>query len=239
MKSAKIGHIKPLDYAGTEALNTICSNLSFAGRNVKKIIMTSCDAGEGKSSMSFWVAQNLAKRGKRIVIVDADLRRSFLVKRYGIETEGEWTGLAHYLVGYSDLNNVVYQTNVQNLYFLPIGRHIANPIPLLNAPEFPQMLDTLAEHFDLVLVDAPPVGLVIDAAEIAQHCDGCIFVVEYQKTRRRELLAARNQIQQTGCAILGCVLNKVTFDTISSKKYYHQNYYSQYTDQSYSKAEND
>lgn len=70
--------------------------------------------------------------------------------------------------------------------------------------------------------------MVIDAAEIAQYCDGCILVLEYEKTRRREALMAKRQLEQTGCQILGCILNKVTFDTISSQKYYNQTYYSHY-----------
>lgn len=224
MKIARIDGLKPLDYAGTEALNTVCTNMSFSGRNLKKILMTSCDAGDGKSYMTMYIAQNMAKRGKRVIVVDADLRRSAMVKRYAVSTENEWVGLAHYLAGYNKLDEVVYQTNLDGLYILPIGRHVANPIPLLNTNEFAGMLDILAEKFDLVLVDAPPVGVVIDAAEMAQFCDGSILVVSFGDTRRRVLKTVKRQMEQSGCPIIGCVINKVTFDSLSSKKYYNYGY---------------
>ena len=228
MKVAAFKQLKQLYYAGTEAMNTICSNLSFSGRQLKKIVITSCNAGDGKSYLTLQIAQNLARRGKRVVVVDADLRRSRVIQRYHLETTEEWTGLAHYLAGYEELDNVVYKTNIPGVYMIPIGQYVANPIPLFNTQDFSDLLDTLALHFDLVLLDAPPVGLVIDAAEIALHCDGCVLVLEYEKTRRREALMAKRQIEQTGCQILGCILNKVSFDTISSQKYYNQAYYTHY-----------
>lgn len=228
MREARIGRIEVLDYAGTEALNAICSNLSFAGRNLRKILLTSAAAGEGKSFLTMQIAQNLAKRGKSVCVVDADLRRSFMTKRYEMTTNGEWVGLAHYLAGYNDLDDVIYQTNLYQICMIPVGRDVSNPVPLLDTPNFAEMLNTLAENFDLVLVDAPPVGLVIDAAEIAQNCDGAVFVVEYGKTRRKEIADSKEQIEQAGCPVLGCIINKMTFDSISAKKYYNKSYYSHY-----------
>lgn len=231
MRQTRIGRVEALDYAGTEALNAICSNLTFAGHNLHKILMTSCNAGEGKSFMTVQIAQNLAKRGKRVVVVDADLRRSFMVKRYEMSTNGEWIGLAHYLAGFNELEDVIYQSNLYQICVIPSGRDVSNPVPLLDSPSFAEMLDTLAANFDLVLVDAPPVGVVIDAAEIAQNCDGAVFTVEFGQTRRKELVAAKEQIEQAGCQVLGCIINKMTFDSISSKKYYNKAYYSHYSNE--------
>ena len=78
------------------------------------------------------------------------------------------------------------------------------------------------------MVDAPPVGVIIDAAQIARHCDGTLIVVQYNSVSRRELLSVKNQVESTGCEILGAVLNDVAFDTLSSKKYYNKSYYSHY-----------
>jgi len=229
MKQATIGALSPLGYASTEALNTICSNLSFVGRSLKRIIVTSCEPGDGKTQLTMHIAQNLANRGKRIALVDVDLRRSGMMRRFDIRTEGEAVGLAHYLAGYNTMDEVVYSTNIEGLSYVPIGNHVVNPIPLLNSPEFVQLLDHLAEENDLVFIDSPPIGLVIDAADIAQCCDGSILVVNYGQTRRRMLSKAQKQMIQSGCPIIGCILNKVTFDTISSKKYYSQSYYSNYS----------
>ena len=235
MKECKIGFLPELDYSGTEALNTICTNLLFAGREMKKIIFTSCSAGNGKSYLTMHVAQNLAHRGKRICVVDADLRRSMLIRDYSIETEGEWTGLAHYLAGYNTLDEVVYATNIEGMSLVPIGRDLVNPIQLLDAAPFDELLNGLTAEYDLVLVDAPPVGLVVDAAVMAGHCDGCVFVIEYNETHRKEINDAQKQIDQSGCPILGCVINNVKFDSLSAKRYYNRGYYSHYYSKYYTK----
>ncbi len=232
MKKAVINRAAVLDYAGTEAVNTICTNLLFAGRMLKKILISSCTASEGKSFMAMQIMQNLARRGRSVVLVDADLRRSYMVKRYDVKLEGDKPhGLAHYLAGYCEAENIIYATNTSGAYIIPAGRDVANPIPLLETPQFSALLDGLAQQFDLVLVDAPPVGLVVDAASMARHCDGVVLVVEYNKTRRRELVEAKRQIDQSGCPILGCVINKVTFESISAKKYYNRSYNSHYNNE--------
>lgn len=225
MKQATIGRTDVLDYSGNEAMNAICSNLSFARRDVKKIVFTSCSASEGKTYLTMQIALNLVRRGKRVVFVDADMRRSYVIKRFSVETNGEWRGLAHYLAGYSDIEDVLYATNFSGLCIIPAGRDVANPLPLLDSHYFAELLDMLSERFDYVIVDAPPLGVVIDAAEIAQACDGAVFVVEYNKTRRKDLLAIRKQMEQTECPILGCVVNKVSFDSFSAKRYYNKSYY--------------
>lgn len=239
MKKARIHRLEKLEYAGAEALNTICSNLSFAGRNQKKIVFSSVSEHEGKSYMTMQIMRNLARRGRRVVLVDADLRMSATTGRYGIEVEGRYVGLAHYLAGHCAMEDAIYETNIPGAYMVLEGRDVLSPIPLLNSREFAQLLSTLADRFDVVLIDAPPIGLVIDAAEIARHCDGAVLVCEYNRTRRRELAAARRQIEQAGCPIMGCVINKVTFDTLSSKKYYHRSYYAHYSSGYYRRSKKD
>ena len=236
MNRARITKLRENDYASTEALNQICSNLIFAGAEYKKVLLTSCTASEGKSYMCIQIMQNLAKRGRSIVVVDADLRRSQMVKSYGVELDGEKRGLVHYLAGYCPPEEIIYQTNIQNAYIVPVGRDVVNPIPLLTGKRFSSLLDALAEQFDYVIVDAPPVGLVVDAAEIARFCDGALFVVSYNHTRKRDLVEARNQINRSGCPIIGCIINQVTFESLSAKKYYNRSYYSHYTNGYYSNS---
>ncbi len=225
MRQAVVNKLDPLDYASTEALNTVCTNLTFTGRDMKKIVFTSNTMSEGKSYMVMQILRNLARRGKRVVLVDADMRRSMLVKRHRIEVDGEILGLAHYLVGQCSLGDCIYETNLHGACIIPAGRDVSNPMSLIDSVYFTQMLDELAANFDMVLVDAPPVGMVIDAAEIAAHCDGTVLVVEYNATHLRDLQDCKAQMEQSGKPILGCILNKVRFDTISSKKYYNKGYY--------------
>jgi len=235
VKQCVIGNLPPLDYTGEESLNTITANLLFAGRDKKKIIVTSCSASEGKSHTVMHIAQNLAGRGKRVCVVDADLRRSMNISTYRIKTEGGWTGLAHYLAGYNGADEVVYQTNIPNFYFIPTGRELVNPIQLLDTGDFGTLLDLLAKEFDMVLVDAPPVGVVVDAAVMASWCDGCIFIIEYNRTHRREINTAQRQIESSGCPVLGCILNKVEVDSLSSRHYYNRSYQSHYYSNYYKK----
>ena len=220
MQKAIITGDLTLDYAGNEAINTICSNLTFSGKNIKKIVITSCEPNDGKSFIAIQTVVNMARRGKRTVLVDADLRLSVLNTEYGIRLTGEGHGLAHLLSGQCMLENALYETNLGNVFYIPIGTDVQAPLSLIATPDFDRLIQVLAETFDLVIIDAPPVGLVIDAAEIAKSCDGSVLVLEYNKTHRRALAEAKQQMERTGTPILGCVLNKVTMDRLSTKKYY-------------------
>ena len=220
MQKAAIRGKLALDYAGNEALNTICSNLSFSGKNIRKIVVTSCEPNDGKSFVSIQVAYNMAKRGKRVLLIDADLRLSVLNAHYDIQLGGPGYGLAHFLSGQCALEDAVYETNLENFFLIPIGTDVQAPLSLIATPDFDKMIQMTGDSFDLVVIDAPPIGLVIDAAEIAKSCDGSVIVLEYAKTHRRALQEAKSQMERTGTPILGCILNKVTMDRLSTKKYY-------------------
>lgn len=237
MKTLELTRFAGLDYSCNEALNTLCTNLSFAGSNVKKIMMTSCHAQEGKSFLTMALMRSLANIGKNVVLVDADLRRSMLASRYGVKTDGKPLGLTHYLAGMCPMDDILYKTNIEGAYMILSGRDVANSLTLLSTERFPNLLDALSKMFDVVLVDCPPVGVIIDAAQIAKSCDGVVFVVSNDSVTRRELADARHQIEKTGCPILGAVLNKVTFDTHSSKKYYYKTYYNHYADGYYESSQ--
>lgn len=230
MKSLSIHRFSPLSYAGAEAVNILCTNLSFSGESVKKIMFTSCHASEGKSFLCMNVMRTMAKLGKSVVLVDADLRRSVILQEYGVQFSGgeKEEGLSHYLAGMAEENAVVYQTNIPGACLVPAGRNVSNSLPLLNSARFQKLLDDLAAKFDYVIIDAPPIGLVIDAAQIAKYCDGTVFVIGYNTVRRQELADAKEQIGQTGCPVLGTVLNMTEYDNYLSKKYSYKSYYSRY-----------
>ena len=230
MNNLTIGRFPPLSYACGEAVNTLCTNLSFSGENLRKIMITSCHAAEGKSFLSMNIMRTMAKFGKRVALVDADLRRSMITAKYSLQYSGEdqKRGLAHLLVGMAGEDEVSYQTNIEGAYMVPVGREVSNPLPLLNSPRFEALLDHLSQNVDYVLVDAPPVGTVIDAAQIAKSCDGTLIVVNYNSVRRQELIDVKEQLEQTGCPILGTVLNMVEYDNYLSRKYYYKSYDSKY-----------
>ena len=223
MNKLTIGKLSPLSYSCAEAINTLCTNLSFSGEHTRKIMITSCHASEGKSFISMNVMRTMAKYGKSVVLVDADLRRSMIKTHYQLHFEegSQRLGLAHLLAGRASEQDVIYQTDIPGAYMVPVGREVSNPMPLLNSPRFGALLNNLAQAFDYVLVDVPPVGTVIDAAE---SCDGTLLIVNYNSVRRQELIDVCDQMHQTGCPILGAVLNMVEYDSYLSKKYYYKSY---------------
>ena len=122
MKQLKITKFPALDYAGNEAFNTLSTNLSFAGANVKKIMITSCHASEGKSYLSMNLMRTLAQRGIKVALVDADLRRSMVNSDYGLKFEdgrSDGKGLSHFLAGMVGMDEVIYQTDIPNAIMVP------------------------------------------------------------------------------------------------------------------------
>lgn len=222
MNRVIISKLPKTEYATQESLNTICSNILFSGVDVKRILVTSSSAGNGKSYASILMARSFAARGMRVLLIDADLRRSQLNKKYGIKYEVKSVGLANYLAGYSTEGEVIYATDIDNMYLIPIGRTVSNPIPFLSGERMERLMRDVKENFDIVIVDAPPIGQVVDAAQLALYCDGAILVVSYNSTTRRELLEVKQQMNKTGISILGCIINQVDYESLSAKKYYYK-----------------
>ena len=228
MNALVLHKFPPLSAPCGEAINMLCTNLSFSGENVKRVMVTSCHASEGKSYLSMNIMRTMAKLGRRVVMVDCDLRRSMIMKQYDIQfRDSEHSqGLSHYLAGMADERDVVYETDIPGAYLVPVGANVTNSLPLLNSARFQALMQSLGEQFDYVIADAPPIGIVIDAAQIAKYCDGTLLVVGYNTVRRPELLDAKAQIAQTGCPILGTVINMVEYDSFLSRKYGYKSYYS-------------
>ena len=190
-------------------------------------MITSCHAAEGKSYLSMNLMRTLAQRGIKVALVDADLRRSMVNSDYGLKYEdgrSDGKGLSHFLAGMVGMDEVIYQTDIPNAIMVPVGRDVPNPLALLTNSHFAELLDMLARMADYVIVDAPPVGVVIDAAEIAKACDGTLIAVYFNDVSRQELLDVKQQIEQSGCPILGTVLNQVDYDSYLSRKYYYRTY---------------
>ncbi len=216
-RSAEIRRTLALDYAGDEVINAICSNIAFAGKKIKRIAITSQDANNGKTFLATRIAYGMAKRGKTVLLIDGDLRKSTLINRYGITHTKE--GLSHYLSGQSELDRVIYQTSVPNLYLLPVGKLIQSPLSLLTSEEFDRLMEDAGREFDTVIVDTPPVGAVIDAAEIAKRCDGSILVLAYNKITKDGLKRLVRTMEQTQTPVIGCIINNVTMSKLDRKRY--------------------
>jgi capsular exopolysaccharide synthesis family protein len=165
---------------------------------------------EGKTFLSMQTMRTLSDLGKRVVLIDADLRRSTIAAAYRLQyVEKERYGITHFLAGKCEMEDIIYATDLKGAFFVPVGHAADNSLALLNSRRFQQLLDHIGPNVDYVIVDAPPIGMIVDALEIAKSCDGAVLVVGYNQVRRRELLNARQQIEKAGCDVLGTVLNNV------------------------------
>lgn len=221
--------LEKLGYGKREAFNSLRTNLSFCGADVKVITFTSCTPDEGKSSVVMELGRAMAEDGKKVLIIDADLRKSVFVGRYHAKAKkGSIKGLSHYLSGQAELSDVLCETNVENLAIIFAGHTTPNPTELLGNHYFDEMIDYAKEHYDAVLIDSPPLGSVIDTAVIAPKCSGAVLVVEANKCSFRFIQDIKKQLEMTGCRILGVVLNKVKVEKSGYYKRYYKGYYSGY-----------
>lgn len=222
MPMLEISQFPANDFVSHEAMNTLCTNLSYCGTGVRKVMITSRYAGEGKSYVSMNLMRTLASLGRRVVLVDTDLRASGIQSDYHLRysTERHY-GLSEYLSGHCNLNEVLYQTNLPGAYMIPAGHEAPNPLQLLDTEDMKNLVEWLSTQFDMVLIDTPPVGVLVDAVAMAKFCDGALLVVGYRKGNQNEIGDAVRHIKQTGCKMLGAVLNGVKFRSLSNKHYYY------------------
>lgn len=217
--------IKELDYSSNEAYKLLRTNLEFCGEDIKVIMTTSTRPDEGKSTVSFELARAIADDNKKVLLLDADMRKTVLVSVTGARSEKEIKGLSHYLSGQSELSDIVYRSsNAENMDVIFAGPSTPNPTELLNGEKFSSLISELRQKYDYVVVDAPPLGMVIDAAIIARNVDGTIIVVESGRVSNRELKNVKKQLQMADTRILGAVLNKVKV----SRNQYYSKYYERY-----------
>ncbi len=235
MKQLTLQNFEGLPYSVEEALNRLRVNFGFIGTEYKKIIITSSTPDEGKSFVAFNLWRMLAEAGKKVVLVDADIRKSILRNRYKISGGKDgYQGLAFYLAGQAEMEDIIYATNIENGYMIPISYTVSNPAILLQSERFPKLLDALAEVFDYVLIDTPPLNAVADGDLIASHSDGAIFVIRGGVTPRKLIASSFKQLEAANCKLLGTVLNRVEvansayYYKYSKGKYYYNNYYSSY-----------
>ena len=220
--AVEITNFPDLEYVSREAMNTLCTNLSYCGKDIKRIMITSRYASEGKSYISMNLMRTLSQLGRTVVLVDADLRASGIQNEYRLRySNQEHHGLSEYLSGHCTLEEALYQTDIPGTAMIPAGHEAPNPLQLLDTKMMSDLIDSLSKQYDVVLVDTPPVGMLSDAVALAKFCDGALLVVGYQKGRRQEIGDAVANIKQTGCKMLGAVLNGVKFNSMSNKHYYY------------------
>ncbi|MDP4088955.1 MAG: CpsD/CapB family tyrosine-protein kinase [Bacillota bacterium] len=206
-----------------EAYRTLRTNLQFCTREngIKKIVIASAEPGEGKTVTTCNLALSMSQAGKKVLVVDCDLRKPNVHKKFGLDND---TGFANIIMMDLDYKGVVKKID-EKLHIITAGKSPINPAELLNIDYLEPLFANLAEAYDVVLIDTPPVATVTDAQLLASVADGVVMVLSSQESHRKVCQKALQLLNNVDAKILGVVLNKVTED---SGAYYARNYYPYY-----------
>ncbi len=199
--------------------------LSAAGQAPKRILITSGQPGEGKTTTVINTAISLAQLGASVLVIDCDLRRPTTHKVLGVEHH---QGLSTYLSRDIDIDEVIQKLQIANLSLLPCGPIPPNPAELIASDRMKAMLDMLSERYDHILIDSPPLINVTDPVILSTMVNGVILVVHGGKSTRDVVRRARQELSSVGAKIFGVVLNNVDLKREGYDNYYYYRYYSGY-----------
>lgn len=203
-----------------EQYRTIRTNIQFSSvdQEARTLMVTSAGPGEGKSTTVANLAIVLAQQGKKVLLVDADLRKPTV--HYTFNKTNTF-GLTSVLTKQLKLEETVVESAERNLYILSSGPIPPNPAELLSSMAMEVFLNNALEEFEMVLFDAPPVLAVTDAQILANKCDGTILVVSSGKTEKDKLEKAKELLETAQSKIIGVVLNNKKIDSKSNYYYYY------------------
>ena len=204
-----------------ESMRMLRTNLQFSGGNLRVILFTSSIQDEGKSETSFQLAISFAKLDKKILYVDADMRKSVFTSRYQIKENVQ--GLSQYLSG-QNTEDIVYKTNIKNMDVVFAGPYAPNPAELLYENKLDEFIKKQRLQYDYIIIDAPPLANIVDAAVIGRCVDGAVIVVKSATVSQRMVKRVKDQLEKVNCKIIGAVLNGVEM----KKNSYHYKYYGDY-----------
>jgi capsular exopolysaccharide synthesis family protein len=190
----------------SEVFRTIRTNLTFsaAGKDMRSILITSAGVGEGKSMVSIHLAVSLARGGKKVLLVDADMRRPRLHRAFELEDDD---GLSSLLIGSRRLEDVALASGVENLSVLPCGIIPPNPVELIQGARMKDVIGSILAAFDVVVFDSPPAGIVSDACVLATQVDRALLVVRSFATDRGNVKRTLGLLQDVGAKVAGVILN--------------------------------
>ncbi len=193
---------------------------TMVGKENRIVAITSAISGEGKSTIAANLAISCAMSGKKVLLVDADMRRA--CQKENFEYDEHCPGLSDVIVGNVHWWDAVLSTDKENLYILPAGDLPPNPAELLSLPSIQNLFPEMQQDFDLVLMDLPPINIVSDPLVISSHVAGCLLVVRQNYSDHRAIRKALISAELTGMNLLGFVYYG---DNVIQKSYYNKKYY--------------
>jgi len=221
IERARAEHVlhRPTSLAA-ESCQTIATNIFslFLKTQPKALMIASASADAGKTLCAINLAMSVAGRGRRVLLVDTDLRRGRLHKAFGVPRAD---GIYEILTQDKDFTSCLRETAHKNVLLLTSGNlpEKVTPLRLLELPEFAQLVEKLKESFDLVVFDSPPLGVVADGVHIGSLCDGVVLVARYRRSSRRALRAAVQALETAQVRVVGCVLNDLAPSTPQYRYY--------------------
>ncbi|MBE6683808.1 MAG: CpsD/CapB family tyrosine-protein kinase [Ruminococcaceae bacterium] len=208
------------DFFTEEAYKVLRTNLQFCGQDVKVIAITSCNENDGKTTVALHIAKSFAELDKRVLLIDADMRKSVMAGRN--TSAQSHSGLSEVLTGMCPITECLYPVVNSKMHILFAGQYPPNPVELLNGKYFAALINECRKVYDYIIIDTPPLGQVIDAAVVAEKCDGAVMVLGNSKVHYRMAQEVIEQIKKSGCKMLGVVRNN---RKQSNRKYYYRKYY--------------
>jgi len=207
-KSIPILAVKHNDDIAVESLRSIRTAIHFALSNAKNnIIMIAGPSPEvGKSFISTNLATILAQSNKKVLLIDADMRRGYMHKYFNLDVK---PGLAEYLSNLADLNQVIHQTDVLGLSMIARGKNPANPSEMLSSEQFKALMEQLSQQYDHIIIDTPPILAVTDGIIISQYAGVNLLVARYAKSQMKELELSLNRFEQANVKVNGFILNDI------------------------------
>jgi len=221
-------HMKP-DSITAEAYRTVRTAIYYNAMNkeekAKVLLLTSPTSGDGKSTVTSNLAISMAQVGQKVLVLDFDLRRSVQHKIFQIngKASGNGASLPGVLAGETSVDSLIHPTGIDGLDVLPNLTRISNPGEIINSPAFADLLRELAQKYDQILIDSPPVMPVADARVLAVLCDATIVVLRAEKSTRKVTELTREGLESVGARILGIAINDVP-----KSKGGHGHYYGYY-----------
>lgn len=208
----------------SESFKMCRTNIEFSmiDRELKNICVTSSAQAEGKTLVTANLAISYAQIGRRVLLVDADLRRPNVHRLFSLSNR---RGLTTMLLNGTDQDDAMQITQIENLTILTSGPIPPNPAELLMSAAMDRLIVKTRQEYDMVLFDCPPVGAVTDAAILASKVDGTIFVVRAGKVERKQLQRATDLLKQVKAYSLGFVLNGINPNNDNHYQYYYKNEY--------------
>lgn len=188
-----------------ESYRTLRTNIQYSSfdKPVKSIVVTSSEPGEGKSTTAANLAISFAKDGKRVIIIDCDLRKPVVHKEFGISNS---VGLSEFLIGKVEFNKVVYK-HESGLHVMPSGTIPPNPAEMVASKAMEHLLNQLEDKYDYIILDAPPVNAVADPKILSTKVDGTILVVKYGYAKKEGVIEASKNLKVVNANIIGVVFN--------------------------------